>query len=378
MAEWLTALLHNLFNLFRTDRMRRTNTMSISGPDQDTTERIRLRGALIERIGGYMTAHALGVVADLGIADLIKDGVRGSDELAAETGAHEPSLRRVLRLLAAIGVTTEPEPARFGLTEVGAQLRSDHPDSLRSFTRVFCSPMWFTAWQGLGRAVATGEPAFGEAEGSDFYTALAADTEFSALFHEAMGEESRIAAARVAAAYDFCGVTKVVDLGGGDGTLLAAVLTAHPHLRGTVFDSPNGVADAPAVLSKAGVADRCEVRPGDFFQDIPGDGDLYIVKSVFQDWNDEDALALLRSCRSRIPDTATLLIVGTVLPETPSADQSIAYFTDVNMMVMAGGRERTESEFRAMLSETGFTVRSVRFGAAGPLSMIEATPSAAR
>jgi hypothetical protein len=352
--------------------------MSISGLDKDTTERIRLRGALIERIGGYMTAHALGVVADLGIADLIKDGVRSSDELAAETGAHEPSLRRILRLLAAVGVTTEPEPARFGLTEVGAQLRSDSPDSMRAFTRVFCSPMWFTAWQGLGQAVATGELAFSQAKGSDFYTTLAADTEFSALFHEAMGEESRIAAARVAAAYDFSHVTKVVDLGGGDGTLLAAILTAHPHLSGTVFDSPNGVADAPAVLSKAGVADRCDVQPGDFFQDIPGDGDLYIIKSVFQDWNDEDALALLRSCRSQIPDSATLLIVGTVLPETPSADQSIAYFTDVNMMVMAGGRERTESEFRAMLSETGFTVQSVRFGAAGPLSMIQATPSAAR
>ncbi|GAB2716007.1 methyltransferase [Streptomyces bullii] len=352
--------------------------MSISGPDKDTAERIRLRAALIERIGGYMTAHALGVVADLGIADLIKDGVRGSDELAAESGTHEPSLRRVLRLLAAVGVTTEPEPARFGLTEVGALLRSDSPDSLRAFTRVFCSPMWLTAWQGLGQAVATGELAFSSAKGSDFYSSLAADGEFSALFHEAMGEESRIAAARVAAAYDFSQATKVVDLGGGDGTLLAAVLTAHPHLSGIVFDSPNGVADAPAVLSKAGVADRCEVRPGDFFQDIPGDGDLYIIKSVFQDWNDEDAVALLRSCRAQMPDSATLLVVGTVLPEAARADQSIAYFTDVNMMVMAGGRERTEPEFRTMLTQTGFTVESVRFGAAGPLSMIQATPAAAR
>jgi len=352
--------------------------MSISGLDKDTTERLRLRTALIERIGGYMTSHALGVMADLGLADLIKDDVRGSDELAAETGADEPSLRRVLRLLAAVGITTEPQPARFGLTEVGALLRTDSPDSLRAFTRVFCSPMWFTAWQGLGPAVTTGDLAFDQAKGSDFYTALAADTEFSALFHDAMGEESRVAAGRVAAAYDFSRVTKVIDLGGGDGTLLATVLTAHPHLRGTVFDSPNGVADATAVLRKAGVADRSEVQPGDFFQDIPQDGDLYIIKSVFQDWNDEDALALLRSCRARLPESATLLVVGTVLPETAATDQAVAYFTDVNMMVMAGGRERTEPEFRAMLSATGFTVQSVQIGAAGPLSMIQATPSAAR
>jgi hypothetical protein len=352
--------------------------MSISGLDTDTTDRLQLRTAFIERIGGYMASHALAVAANLGVADLIKDEIRGSDELAAELDAHEPSLRRVLRLLAAVGITTEPEPARFGLTPVGALLRSDSPDSLRAFTRVFCSPMWLTAWQGLGQAVTTGELAFDQAKGSDFYTALASDTEFSALFHDAMGEESRVAAARVAAAYDFSAVTKVIDLGGGDGTLLAAVLTAHPHLRGTVFDSPNGVADAATVLQKAGVGDRCEVQPGDFFQDIPQDGDLYIIKSVFQDWNDEDALALLRSCRSRLPESATLLIVGTVLPETANPDHAVAYFTDVNMMVMAGGRERTESEFRQMLAATGFTVQSVQIGAAGPLSMIQATPSAIR
>ncbi|MEU3895246.1 methyltransferase [Streptomyces sp. NPDC045251] len=351
--------------------------MSIREPDNDTA-RLRLRAALTERIGGYMTAHALGTVAELGVADLIKDGVRDSAELAAETGTHEPSLYRLLRMLAAVGVTTEPETGRFALTEVGALLRSDHPDSLRAFTRVFCSPMWFTAWQGLDRVLTTGVPVHHQAEGSDFYTALAADTGFSALFHEAMGEESRVAAARVAAAYDFSDTTEVVDLGGGDGTLLAAVLTAHPHLSGTVFDSPSGVADAAAVLGKAGVADRCEVRPGDFFQDIPGDGDLYLIKSVLQDWNDEDALALLRSCRSAIPETATLLIVGTVLPESPTAEQAVAYFTDVNMMVMAGGRERTESEFRSLLARAGFTVRSVDFGAAGPLSLIRATPSTTR
>lgn len=343
----------------------------------DPAEKMRLRAGLIERIGGYMTAHSLGVAADLGIADLIKDGVRGSDELAAETGTHELSLRRLLRMLVAVGITTEPEPGRFGLTDIGALLRSDSPDSLRAFTRVFCHPLWFTAWQSLGHTVATGKDAFDQVKGKDFYSHLADDEQLSSLFNEAMGEESRLAAAQVAAGYDFSNATNVVDLGGGDGTLLAAILTTRPHLRGTVFDSASGVAEAPAVLQKAGINDRCEVRAGDFFQDIPTSGDLYIIKSVFQDWSDEDSLALLRSCRAQLPESATLLIVGSVLPETASTEQPIAFFTDLNMLVTTGGRERTESEFRAMLTETGFTVQSVRLGAAGPLSIIEAVPAPA-
>ncbi|MEW2066810.1 methyltransferase [Streptomyces sp. NPDC007346] len=344
----------------------------------DPAQKMDLRAALIERIGGYMTAHSIGVAADLGIADLIKDEVRGSDELAAESGTHEPSLRRLLRTLAAVGLTTEPEPGRFALTDVGAQLRSDSPDSLRAFSRMFCHPILLRAWQGLGHSVTTGERAFDHVYGKDFYSYVADEGEANRLFNEAMSEESRIAAGQLAAGYDFSQVKKVIDLGGGDGTLLAAILSTQPHLRGIVFDSASGVAEAPEALSRAGVADRGEVQAGDFFQDIPTDGDLYIIKSVFQDWSDEDSRALLRSCRSQMPDSATLLIVGSVLPETASTDQPIMFFTDLNMLVNTGGRERTESEFRAMLQETGFTVRSVRLGAAGPLSLIEAAPAAER
>ncbi|MFD5778917.1 methyltransferase [Streptomyces sp. NPDC126933] len=345
---------------------------------KNPAEKVRLRAALIERIGGYMTAHSIGVAAELGIADLIKDDVRGSEELAAESGTHEPSLRRLLRTLTAVGLTTEPEPGRFALTEVGAQLRSDSPDSLRAFSRMFCHPILMNAWQGLGHAVTTGERAFDHVYGKDFYSYVADQGEANRLFNEAMSEESRIAAAQLATGYDFSRTKKVVDLGGGDGTLLAAILPLQPHLQGIVFDSPSGVAEAPEVLQKAGISDRCEARPGDFFQDIPTDGDLYIIKSVFQDWSDEDSRALLRSCRAQMPESATLLIVGSVLPETASMDQPIMFFTDLNMLVNTGGRERTESEFRAMLKETGFTVRSVRLGAAGPLSIIEAVPTAAQ
>jgi cyclopropane fatty-acyl-phospholipid synthase-like methyltransferase len=340
-------------------------------------EKMRLRSALIQRIGGHMTAQAIGVAAELGLADLIKDEARGIEELAAESGTHEPSLLRLLRTMTAVGLTTEPEPGRFGLTEVGAQLRSDSPDSLRTFARMFCHPIMLKGWFGLRHSVTTGERAFDQIYGTDFYSYAAQDEEANALFNEAMSEESRIAAAQLASGYDYSGIKKVVDLGGGDGTLLAAILSGRPQLTGIVFDSAAGVAQAADTLREAGIADRCEARAGDFFQDIPRDGDLYILKSVFQDWGDEDSRALLRTCRAQMPASATLLIVGTVLPETASTDEPIMYFTDLNMLVVSGGRERTESEFRAMLEETGFTVRSVGIRAAGPLSLIEAVPGAA-
>lgn len=339
-----------------------------------TAERTHKRAALIEMIGGYMTAHALGLATELGLADLIRDDVCSSTQLARETGTHEPSLRRLLRMLAAVGITTEPSPDRFGLTELGAQLRSDSPDSLYAFTRFFCHGSHFRAWLGLEHSVRTGEAAWGHVFGTSIYASLAENPELSALFNRAMGQESRISAELIAAAYDFSDVSKVVDVGGGDGSLLKAVLTANPHLTGIVFDSPSGVAQAETVLTEAGVADRCEVVGADFFTAVPTEGDLYIIKSVFQDWDDDAARTVLRACRTHLPDTARLLIVGSVLPETAAPGDPIMFFTDMNMLINSGGRERTEREFRALLAETGFAVRSVGIGTAGPLSIIDAVP----
>ncbi|HWO62194.1 MAG TPA: methyltransferase [Umezawaea sp.] len=338
------------------------------------SDRARLRSALIERIGGHLAAHAMGLATELRVPDLIARGLRTSAELAARTGTHQPSLRRLLRVLAAVGLVSEPEPDTFELTDMGEQLCEDSPNSLYAFTRVFLHPLLTSPWQDLRHVVTTGKPAFDQAHGKDFYSCLAEQDDLSALFNVAMGEESRISAAQLAAGHDFSDARVVVDLGGGDGTLLSAVLGEHPHLSGIVFDSPSGVAEAPEVLRAAGVADRCEVRAGDFFQEIPADGDLYVIKSVFQDWDDESARTILRTCRAHLPAGATLLIVGTVLPETASADEPIPFFTDLNMLVLAGGRERTETEFRALLTATGFEVREVRGGAAGPLATIAAVP----
>lgn len=340
----------------------------------NSAEKMRLRAALIEKIGGYMHAHALGLAAELKLADLIHSGVDTSAALAEATGTHEPSLRRLLRLLAAVGLTTEPAPGTFGLTPVGDLLRSDSPDSLYAFTRMFTHESHFSAWQGLGHAVRTGDSAWDHVFGKNIYAYLADLPELSELFNVAMSQESRIAAGHIAAAYDFSGVSKVVDIGGGDGTLVSAILRANPGPTGVVFDSPAGVAQAEDVLAAAGLSDRTTVVAGDFFESVPEGGDLYIIKSVFQDWDDGPAKAILRTVRAHIPADATLLIVGSVLPETAAPGEPIPFYTDMNMLVNSGGRERTESHFRELLTETGFSVESVALKAAGPLSIIKANP----
>lgn len=349
--------------------------MSNSTPP--AADALGLRAALIERIGGYMTAHATGVAAELGLADLIGTGSRTSSDLAAETNTHEQSLRRLLRLLVAGGIATEPAPGRFALTDIGTQLRADSPGSLKNFARMFGDPLFLTSWQGLEHTVSSGERAFDHTYGTGIYDHLAQHPETSALFNEAMSEESRHSAEQLAVGYAFPDTGTLVDVGGGDGTLLAAVMRNRPGLRGIVFDSESGVAEAPATLAKAGLADRCEASAGDFFESVPGDGDTYIIKSVFQDWGDEDSRAILRTCRAHMPPSATLLIVGTVLPERADTSAPVMFLTDVNMMVTTGGRERTESEFRAMLEETGFTVDHVGDRDAGPLSVIRAVPTPA-
>ncbi|MFL6118535.1 methyltransferase [Actinophytocola sp.] len=342
-------------------------------PDQ--AEKIRNRAALIQVIGGYMAAQALRLAAELKIADLIHDGVDTSAALASATGSHEPSLHRLLRMLAAVGITTEPSPGRFGLSPVGEQLRTDSPDSLWAFTRFFTDPSLFTSWQQVGHTVRTGECAFDHVHGKNVYVHLSEQPDLSALFNYAMSQESRISAAQVAAGIDFTDVKSVVDVGGGDGTLLRAILFAHPHLNGVVFDSPSGVAEAPGVIEEAGLSDRCEVVAGDFFSSVPEGGDLYIIKSVFQDWDDEPAAKLLRTVRAHMPSGAKLLIVGSVLTDTAGTDEPVMFLTDANMLVTAGGRERTESEFRSLLASTGFTVEFVARNAAGPLSVISALPA---
>jgi hypothetical protein len=308
-------------------------------------------------VNGYQVTQAVHVAATLGIADLLRGGPRSSAELAAATETHAPSLHRVLRALAALGVLHEGDDGRFSLTAIGDCLRSDADEPVGGWADYVGRPVHFQAWGALLHAVRTGENAFALVHGTDVWEYRAQHPQDGAVFDRAMTDVSRRANAHLLEAYDLGGFGLVVDVGGGHGALMAAVLGAHPQLRGVVFDQPHVVAGAPEVLEAAGVADRCEVVGGSFFDGVPPGGDAYLLKAILHDWEDEDALRILHSCRAAVADGGAVLVVERELGapnESPDAKLS-----DLNMMVGPGGRERAREEFAELLSAGGFALDRV-------------------
>jgi hypothetical protein len=316
--------------------------------------------ALFRMIGGFYVSRAIYVMARLGIADALSGGPLDADELAKRSKTHAPSLRRVLRLLVTADVLTENDKGRFALTAIGDCLRADVPGSMRAPALLF-GGITERAWGELLYSVETGEPAFRQVFGKDSFAYLADHPEEAANFEAAMGAFTAPTAAVVAAAYDFADVRRVVDVGGGNGALLIAILKAHPSLKGTLFDLPQVIERARPRLIELGLADRCEGVGGDFLADVPGGGDAYLLKHVIHDWDDDRAAAILRNCRRAMTPAAKLLIVEGVYP--PCIDQSEASrraaANDVNMLVCTGGRQRSESEFRSLFGAAGFTLSRI-------------------
>ncbi|AJT68923.2 O-demethylpuromycin-O-methyltransferase [Streptomyces lydicus] len=347
-----------------------------SFPSPESQSPDQARGVLTRIAYGAMAAQAVGAAARFRIADLIGDGERTADELAADCAARPEAMGRLLRALAGLGLLAENTPGRFALTPAGVLLRSDGPESLHSFIRMFTDPAMLRAWEHLDDSLRTGEPAFDAVFGKDFFGYLAEDPELSAEFNAAMGQATRDTAALVPGAFDFGRFTTVADIGGGDGTLLAAILTAHPSLHGIVFDLREGLAQAPDNLARHGVEGRTSLVSGDFFTTAPEGADLYLLKSVIHDWNDEQCTDILRHCRRAVPDHGALLIIEPVLPPVvdPAAD-GLAYIVDLNMLVNVGGRERTRDDFERLCRGAGFALRSVT-PLSGPsrFSLIEAEP----
>jgi hypothetical protein len=329
--------------------------------------------ALRRLVNGYQVTQAIHVAATLGIADLLRDGPRSSEELAAECSCHAPSLRRVLRALASVGVLYEGADGRFALTEVGACLRSDAPDPVGGWAAFVGRPYHFAAWSSLLHTVRTGENAFAAVHGTDVWDYRAADAEEGAIFDRAMTDITRRANRHLLETYDFSGLRAVVDVGGGHGAFVAALLSEHPRMRGVVFDLPHVVVNAPSLLAEAGVADRCEVVGGSFFDDaLPTGADAYLLKAILHDWSDDDALRIVRACRAAAPAHAVLLVVERDLGAANESPE--AKFADLNMMVGPGGRERTRDEFAALLAEGGFALQLALPTAIG-LSVFEARPA---
>jgi SAM-dependent methyltransferase len=295
-------------------------------------------------------ARLLALAARLGVPDLLAEGPRTSDELAARLQAHAPTLHRLLRGWVACGVLGEREDGRFELLAAGRPLCRNAPDT-EWYTLVEWAEVVDPAMRGLDATVRTGGTAFDHVFGMSVWDYRAAHPEAGRNFNANVAAATARAANALLQACDFAGAQLVVDVGGGEGALVGAVLQAHPALRGIVFDRlPGGAA---ARLQSLGVADRCEVRSGDFFEAVPAGADIYLLKAIVHDWNDEEALRILRNCRRAMKPGARLLLVERAAPDRAFAG-SETIFSDVLMLVLEHGRERTEAQMRALLASAGF------------------------
>jgi SAM-dependent methyltransferase len=311
---------------------------------------------------GHYHSRALGLVAKLGLADLMKGGARDAGVLAKSLDLNASALKRVMRLLASIGVFEEQSDGAFALTAIGELLRSDVASSMRASVMLFAGSGIQESWSELEYCVRTGEPAFRKnAPDADAFTQMAQDPAAAANFDKAMATFAPQTAAAVAATYDFSAFGTLADVGGGNGALLIGVLRANPRLRGIVFDQPHVAERARENLRAEGFADRCQVVGGSFFESVPARADAYLLKHVIHDWNDERAAAILNNVRAAMPSGGKLLVVEGVYP--PRIDQTLesrgAAANDVNMLVCTGGRQRSEQEFRGLYAATGFRLTRV-------------------
>jgi len=328
------------------------------------------RMQMMQFIHGYISSQAIYVAAKLGLADLIGDAPRTVKELATETKTHAASLRRLLRALASLGIFAEDANGDFNNTPLSLTLRSDDPRSMRGAAIMYSSPPIWTSWGQLCESVMTGQPSFDRIHGTPFFEYLDSHPDDAATFNAAMTSGSSVMVSAILSAYDFSRFRRVVDVGGGQGTLLHAILLANPKLHGVLVDLPPVVAGA-ASLRNGAIGNRCEIVGVDFFQSIPAGADAYVMKHVIHDWNDEDALKILSNCRRVMPVDGTLLLVEWVLK--PSNQPDIGKLLDLNMLVNLGGLNRTEVEFQSLLRQASFSL--TRIIPAGPASIIESTPS---
>jgi hypothetical protein len=305
---------------------------------------------LMRLINGYQVSQVIHVAASFGIADLLKDGPRPSAEIAEATGTDTRSMHRLLRALASAGVVEEQPDSRFSLTDIGECLRSDSPHSRAAWACYIGRPYVWQPWGELRHSVTTGETAFRHMHGTGVWDWRAERPEETEIFDAAMTELSGGAVDAISDAFDFSRFGCIVDLGGGQGALLAGILTRHKGTKGILYDLPHVVTGAPDVLRANGVADRCHVVGGNMFSAVPSGGDAYILKSVLMDEDDARVCTILRACRSAIGASGRLVVIERLVAEPNRREVNL----DIAMLVITGGRERTLEEFSALFAEAGF------------------------
>jgi hypothetical protein len=326
---------------------------------------------LHQLIMGFRTTQMIHVAARLGLADRLTTGPRTAAELAVAVGAAPQPLYRLLRALASLGIFVETAEGSFALTPLGRLLQRDAPGSLRSSALLYGDEVFWAAYGRMCASVQTGEPAFAQCHGEPMYAYLASHPATATLFHEAMSGFSQQEIAAILAAYDLSGFTTIVDVGGGQGSLIAALLNAHPHLQGIILDREEVAESARRLLDEAGLAGRSTFVAGDFFRAVPPEGDAYLLKSVIHNWGDDDAKSILRNCRRAMSGQARLIVIERIIP--PSGVPSEAKLFDINMLVTVGGQERTEQQHCDLLHAAGFALARIT-PTTSPLSLIEAVP----
>ncbi len=327
---------------------------------------VRLR----EMLCGYWTAQAIHVAAQLDVATHLAAGALTAEELATRVGAHAPTLYRVLRALASVGLFAEDATGRFSLTELGEYLRDDVPHSQRAVALMMGNEH-YRAWGELLHSVRTGECAFEHVYGQNIFTYMQSHAETAQIFDRAMvgihGRETAV----MLAAYDFSALGTLVDVGGGNGSLLIEAVRQNPRLRGVLFDQHDTIARAQANVVDSGVADRLQCVAGDFFRAVPSGGDAYLLRHIIHDWDEPRCQLILGNCRAAMNRDGRLLVIEAVIP--PGNEPHWGKFLDLNMLVVPGGKERTEAEYRALLGSAGFELSRV-VPTQGDVAVIEARP----
>jgi len=342
------------------------STPDMSSLDQHTASPVEVMQRLV--FAAWMS-QGVTAVADLRVADALAAGPLAIGELAEKVGANPDALRRLLRALASSGIFAHRDDGRYELNPMAELLRTDTPVSMAAMARFVGSRHHREHWSLLTEAIKTGNSVVSALRGKDFFDYLGDEPEFAQIFNDAMTGSSASAIGPVVDAYDFTSFGTIVDVAGGHGRLLAAVLASAPDAQGVLYDLPEVIAGAPALLRQLQVAERVRLAEGSFFDSVPAGGDAYVLKNIIHDWDDDPSVQILRNVRSAAADGAALLLVETVVPEDDS--ESLAKWTDMEMLLINDGRERTTNEYRHLLGQAGFRLTRV-VDTSSRLSVIEA------
>lgn len=323
---------------------------------------------MLELILGAWVAQGVTAAAQLGVADALASGPLRPDELARRVEANPDTLDRLMRALVSEGVFRRTRDGRYALNPLGDTLRTDAPVSIAGMAKFVGSPQHREHWSHLADAVRTGEAVIPRLRGKGAFDYMGSEPELGAIFNDAMTSVSELAIAPVVAAYDFSRFGTIADIGGGHGRLLAAILQAAPRSRGVLYDLPQVVDGAPAMLGKYGTADRVRVIPGSFFDSVPAGADAYVMKNIIHDWPDTEALSILRNVRAAATPGTTLLLIEGVIPDHDR--EFLGKWTDMEMLIGIAARERTEDDYRKLYQEAGFRLTRV-VETASPFSLVE-------